>query len=112
MGGRRGTRRRDSDARPADGSDRDARDRARLADRLRRRDRGRARPVRLALALTIGAAAGVAAATQSLSDTDLWWHLATGRETLAHGFVRTDLFSWTVRGAPVSTDQWLGPVLL
>ena len=32
--------------------------------------------------------------------------------TLAHGFVRTDLFSWTVRGAPVSTDQWLGQVAL
>ena len=68
--------------------------------------------MRLALALTIGAAAGVAAATQPISDTDLWWHLATGRETLAHGFVRTDLFSWTVRGGPVSTDQWLGQVAL
>ncbi|HYK98658.1 MAG TPA: hypothetical protein VEU77_09755 [Candidatus Acidoferrales bacterium] len=68
--------------------------------------------MRLALALTIGAAAGLAAATQPISDTDLWWHLATGRETLAHGFVRTDLFSWTVRGGPVSTDQWLGQIAL
>lgn len=68
--------------------------------------------MKLALALLIGAAAGAAAATQPISDTDLWWHLATGRETLAHGFVRSDLFSWTVRGAPVSTDQWLGQVAL
>ena len=68
--------------------------------------------MKLALALLVGAAAGIAAATQPISDTDLWWHLATGRETLAHGFVRTDLFSWTVRGAPVSTDQWLGQAVL
>jgi hypothetical protein len=54
----------------------------------------------------------VLAATQPLADTDMWWHLATGRETLAHGVVRTDLFSWTVRGAPVSTDQWLGQIVM
>ena len=68
--------------------------------------------MRLPLALALGATAGVVAATQPITDTDLWWHLATGRETIAHGFVRTDLFSWTVRGAPVSTDQWLGQVAL
>ena len=68
--------------------------------------------MRLALALAVGATAGLVAAAQPITDTDLWWHLATGRETLAHGFVRTDLFSWTVRGAPVSTDQWLGQVIL
>ena len=64
------------------------------------------------IALLLGAVAGLVAATQPLSDTDMWWHLATGRETLAHGIVRTDLFSWTVRGAPVSTDQWLGQVVM
>ena len=68
--------------------------------------------MRLAIALLLGATGAAVAATQPISDTDLWWHLATGRETLAHGFVRTDLFSWTVRGAPVSTDQWLGQVIL
>jgi hypothetical protein len=67
---------------------------------------------RAALALFLGAVAGVIAAVQPISDTDLFWHLATGRETLAHGIVRSDLFSWTVRGLPVSTDQWLGQVLL
>ena len=64
------------------------------------------------IALLLGAVAGLVGATQPLSDTDMWWHLATGRETLAHGIVRTDLFSWTVRGAPVSTDQWLGQVVM
>jgi len=64
------------------------------------------------IALLLGAVAGLVAATQPLSDTDMWWHLATGRETLAHGIVRTDLFSWTVRGAPVSTDQWLGQIVM
>ena len=67
---------------------------------------------RLSLALLLGAAAALMAAVQPIADTDLFWHLATGRETLAHGIVRTDLFSWTVNGAPVSTDQWLGQVLL
>lgn len=64
------------------------------------------------LALLLGSIAGVVAATQPLADTDLWWHLATGRETLAHGLLRADIFSWTVRGAPISTDQWLGQVVM
>jgi len=68
--------------------------------------------MKLGIALLLGAAAGLVAATQPISDTDLFWHLATGRETLAHGIVRTDLFSWTVRGSPVSTDQWLGQIVL
>ena len=66
----------------------------------------------LRIALLVGAAAGLVAATQPISDTDLFWHLATGRETVAHAFVRSDIFSWTVSGAPVSTDQWLGQVAL
>jgi hypothetical protein len=67
---------------------------------------------RAALALLLGAAAGVLAATQPIADPDVFWHLATGRETFAHGIVRADVFSWTVRGASVSTDQWLGQVLM
>lgn len=77
------------------------------------RARGGAEQVRrLGAALAIGGIAGLLAATQPLSDTDMWWHLATGRETLATGFVRQDVFSWTVIGAPISTDQWLGQVLM
>jgi len=67
---------------------------------------------RLAFALALGGVAALLAATQPLSDTDMWWHLATGRETLANGFVRTDVFSWSVAGLPVSTDQWLGQVVM
>src|SRR5207237_5214482 len=75
-------------------------------------DEDRVRAMKLALALLVGAAASLVAATQAIADTDLFWHLATGRETLAHGIVRTDIFSWTVRGGPVSTDQWLGQIVL
>jgi hypothetical protein len=64
------------------------------------------------LAVSLGGIAALVAATQPLADTDMWWHLATGRETLAHGFVRTDVFSWSVRGTPISTDQWLGQVFM
>ena len=67
---------------------------------------------RASLALLLGAVAGLLAATQPISDPDVFWHLATGRETLAHGLVRTDVFSWTVRGEPVSIDQWLGQALM
>lgn len=68
--------------------------------------------MRYAIALLLGSVAGLIAALQPIADTDMWWHLATGRETLAHGIVRTDVFSWSVRGAPVSTDQWLGQVVM
>jgi hypothetical protein len=64
------------------------------------------------LAVLVGAAVGAASATRPAGDPDVYWHLATARETLAHGIVRSDLFSWTIRGAPVSTDQWLGQLLL
>src|SRR3954471_9214012 len=111
MGGhRRAAWHPDDPCRPAR-RDRFTRTGAGVARRLSRRARGRARPVtRLAFALAIGGVAGLLAATQALSDTDMWWHLATGRETLASGFVRNDIFSWTVHGAPISTDQWLGQV--
>src|SRR3954470_15243051 len=84
-----------------------------MAHRVSGRDRGRARQMRrLPFALALGGLAGILAALQPTSDTDVWWHLATGRETLASGFVRADLFSWSVRGAPVSLDQWLGQVAM
>ena len=67
---------------------------------------------RTSLAVLLGSVAGVLAATQPLADTDMWWHLATGRETVANGLVRADVFSWTVRGSQVSTDQWFGQVLM
>jgi hypothetical protein len=66
----------------------------------------------LGLALLVGGAVGFAAAAIPAGDPDLFWHLTTGQQTIAHGFVRSDLFSWTARGQPVSTDQWLGQVLI
>ena len=68
--------------------------------------------MRLGLALLLGALAGLLAAPQPIGDTDMWWHLATGRATLEQGFVRTDLFSWSVHGSPITTDQWLGQILM
>jgi hypothetical protein len=64
------------------------------------------------LAILLGAAIGAASASRPAGDPDVYWHLATAREALAHGIVRSDLFSWTIRGAPVSTDQWLGQLFL
>jgi hypothetical protein len=66
----------------------------------------------LGLAVLVGGAIAGASATFPLGDTDLWWHLANARETLQHGLVRADVFSWTAAGAPVATDQWLGDLLL
>jgi hypothetical protein len=63
-------------------------------------------------AMVMGAAFGLLATLQPVSDSDLFWHLETGRRTLAGDLPRTDLFSWTVTGEPVFTDQWLGDALI
>ncbi|HUQ17202.1 MAG TPA: hypothetical protein VM070_05395, partial [Candidatus Saccharimonadales bacterium] len=67
--------------------------------------------VSLLVPILAGTAFGAASVAFPLGDNDVFWHLATARETLAHGLVRTDLFSWTVAGQPVPTDQWLGQLL-
>lgn len=64
------------------------------------------------VAALAGGALAAASATAPVADSDLYWHLATARETLAHGLVRADTFSWTAAGAPVGTDQWAGQLLL
>lgn len=47
-----------------------------------------------------------------IGDSDLWWHLATGRVLLEnHTFLRTDVFSHTLRGTPWINFEWLGQVL-
>ena len=68
------------------------------------------RPSRLALVL--GALFAVLVTLQPVSDSDLFWHLATGEGTLHLALPRVDTFSWTIAGMPVLTDQWLGDVLL
>lgn len=64
------------------------------------------------LALVLGAAFGSLVALQPVSDSDLFWHVETGRRTLAGDLPRVDVFSWTVAGTPVFTDQWLGDLVL
>ena len=46
-------------------------------------------------------------------DTDTWWHLAAGRETLESGHIlQTDLFSHTRYGSPWVNHSWLSQVIL
>lgn len=46
-------------------------------------------------------------------DSDLWWHLAAGEQTLQAGWpVLTDTFSFTRAGAPWTNHSWLGEVAL
>ncbi|HET7701226.1 MAG TPA: hypothetical protein VFM06_10220 [Candidatus Limnocylindria bacterium] len=63
------------------------------------------------LALVLGTAFGALVSLQPVSDSDLFWHVATGARTLGGDLPRTDRFSWTIAGAPVLTDQWLGDAL-
>lgn len=46
-------------------------------------------------------------------DSDLWWHLATGEQTLRSGWpVLADTFSYTRAGAPWTNHSWLAEVIL
>jgi hypothetical protein len=65
-----------------------------------------------AFAIALGAVFGALVTLQPVNDSDLFWHIETGRRTLAGDLPRIDLFSWTASGAPVFTDQWLGDLLL
>jgi hypothetical protein len=65
----------------------------------------------LVVPVAIGGFFGAVSTRLPVGDSDLYWHLAIGRDTLAHGLASTDAYSWTVRGQPVSVDQWLGQVL-
>jgi hypothetical protein len=44
-------------------------------------------------------------------DTDVWWHLRAGAVTLDHGVIRSDPFSFTMRGHPWMDHSWGGEVL-
>ncbi len=67
---------------------------------------------RRSFALVMGTAFGALVTLQPIADSDLFWHVATGARTLAGDLPRSDLFSWTIPGDPVFTDQWLGDALL
>jgi hypothetical protein len=59
------------------------------------------------------AVAGAASWTQpSVAGSDLWWHLAAGRDILAEGRVPTsDAFSHTFAGRPWTNHEWLWDVI-
>ena len=59
------------------------------------------------------AVAGATAFTQpSVAGSDLWWHLASGREILQRGApLRVDPFSYSFAGEPWTNHEWLWDVL-
>jgi hypothetical protein len=59
----------------------------------------------------VGGVFGALSTLATIGDPDLFWHLAQGRQTVTGGLARVDVFSWSVNGLPVLTDQWLGQVL-
>lgn len=63
------------------------------------------------LPLFMGGVFGALSTLATIGDPDLFWHLAQGRQTVTQGLARVDVFSWSVNGMPVLTDQWLGQVL-
>jgi hypothetical protein len=60
--------------------------------------------------LVVGGIFGTLSTLATVGDSDLFWHLAQGRQTLTEGLERIDRFSWTANGTAVLTDQWLGQV--
>ncbi len=65
------------------------------------------------LVATLVAYAIDAALEQVSPAADLWWHLATGRQIVAHLEIpRHDVFSYTNAGAPWFNHEWLTQVLL
>ena len=55
---------------------------------------------------------GVWAALETVSATDLYWAMATGRYIVTHGEIpRTDVFSYTYAGAPWANQEWVTQIL-
>ena len=65
------------------------------------------------LASLVAAATAAVAVTLPASDSDLFWHLASGDWMLVHGrLLDHDVFSFTRAGQPYASGQWLGQILL
>lgn len=65
------------------------------------------------LALCFALAAAILAVTEPVKDPDLFWHLASGDWMLDHGrLLDRDVFSFTREGAPYTSGQWLGQLVL
>src|SRR3989442_1678045 len=80
--------------------------------RGRSRDPSRAPAMRLGVPLALGGVFAFLASRAPVSDSDLFWHLALGREIATSGLPRVDSFSWTIAGGPILVDQWLGELLI
>jgi hypothetical protein len=66
----------------------------------------------LIVPLALAGLAALAATRVPVSDSDFFWHLAVGRDIVADGVPRVDVYSWTVAGKAVLPDQWLGELLM
>lgn len=68
---------------------------------------------RWAFAFAVAALFGATASRFPVDDSDVFWHLASGRWMVEHGaFLRVDSFSFTIPGRPVPLHQWLGDIVL
>jgi len=54
---------------------------------------------------------GVFIGAQPLSDNSFLTHLATGRQMIADGFVRADVFTWTSQGRELVVQSWLASAI-
>jgi len=74
---------------------------------------GSLRYVAATLLLATVAASALYAALDSVTDADLWWHLAVGRYIAEHRAIPArDVFSYTADGAPWQNHEWLSQVVL
>ena len=62
----------------------------------------------LGLAVTL---VGLGIGASKIGDNSFLTHLATGREMLESGFVRSDVFTWTSQGEPIVVQSWLASLL-
>lgn len=54
---------------------------------------------------------GLGLGASRLGDNSFLTHLATGREMLESGFVRSDVFTWTSQGEGIVVQSWLASLL-
>ncbi len=69
--------------------------------------------LRLLTPFVVALGAFAVAVSRPPGDSDMYWHLASGKWMLEHrDILRTDVFSSTVVGQPYSVGEWLGEVVL
>ena len=63
--------------------------------------------LRTALLFSLAVAAAVVLSFRGIYESDLWWHLAQGRETAAGRLVRTNVFNFIYPDYPQAYTSWL-----